>query len=151
MNNKERSPLLSGRLEWISHQILILFVATIIYTIVIWFDESKTQQSTILALKNTMKEAVSFFQYAAIVVIGCFEAIGEFMIRYTMKIREALKQGVEIGVKQGREEGREEGRAKGREEIYEQWFAYYERMKEAEQKGIEFNEPPPPKPNNSHL
>ena len=100
MDKKQRTPLLSARVDWIFLEILILFTATIIYTVIIWIDESKTSQSTLQTFKTTVKEAVSFFHYAVIVVMGTFELLGGIMIRYTLIREELIKQGLE----QGREE-----------------------------------------------
>ncbi len=47
---------------------------------------------------------------------------------------------------EGREEGREEGRAEGRRENHDQWETWFRRLKEAEAKGMPFDEPPPPPP-----
>ncbi len=139
MNRKERTPLLSARVDWIFLEILIIFSATMIYSVIIWIDESKTSESALETFKVTVKESVSFFHYAIFVVIGTFEIIGAIMIRYTL-IREKL-------IKQGIEQGREEGR----EETYKAWYADWEKRKQAaSEKGLEFNDPPPPRPSNNH-
>ena len=105
----------------------------------IWIDESQTSESILETLKVTVKESVSFFHYTIFVVIGTFEIIGAIMIRYTL-IRDRL-------IKQGIEQGREEGR----EETYKEWYADWEkRKKAATEKGLEFNDPPPPRPSNNH-
>ncbi len=78
------------------------------------------------------------------------------MIRFTSKIEravaaateEALKKGLEEGRKEGREEGLKEGIAKGSVEIYRAWTDWNKRREEAEAKGVPFNDPPPPNPQN---
>ena len=110
-----------------------------VYSVIIWIDESKTSESVLETFKVTVKESVSFFHYIIFVVIGTFEIIGAIMIRYTL-IREKL-------IKQGIEQGREEGR----EETYKEWYADWEkRKKAATEKGLEFNDPPPPRPSNNN-
>ena len=53
------------------------------------------------------------------------------MIRYTLIRDRLIKQGIE----------------QGREETYKEWYADWEkRKKAATEKGLEFNDPPPPRP-----
>ena len=48
------------------------------------------------------------------------------------------------------EQGIEQGIARGRDEVYQAWYADWERRRqEATEKGVPFNEPPPPKPENN--
>ena len=151
MKTKPRSPLLSARIDWIVLEILILFVATIIYTIIIWIDESgKPSQTGLETFKATVKEVVPFFQLALIYIVGIFELGGEIMLRYTSKIQQALEKGKAEGIQQGIEQGKAEGRTEGRAEVYRAWYAEWEKRKqEADEKGIPFNEPPPHNPNNT--
>ena len=70
-------------------------------------------------------------------IVGIFEIGGEIMIRFTRLMKEAIAEGVAQGL------------AEGRAEVYRAWHADWERRRqEAEAKGIPFNEPPPPNPNN---
>ena len=106
-----------------------------VYSVIIWIDESKTSESALETFKVTVKESVSFFHYTIFVVIGTFEIIGAIMIRYTLIRDKLIKQGIE----------------QGREETYKEWYADWEkRKKAATEKGLEFNDPPPPKPSNNH-
>ncbi len=69
------------------------------------------------------------------------------MIRYTLIRDRLIKQGIE----QGREEGREEVTNEW-EGVYKEWYADWEKRKQtATEKGLEFNDPPPPRPNNRGL
>ncbi|MYF97629.1 hypothetical protein F4212_00630 [Candidatus Poribacteria bacterium] len=135
MKTNTRSPLLFARIDWIVLEILILFVATVVYTVIIWIDESgKTSQIGLETLKITIKEVVPFFQLALIYIVGTFEIGGEIMLRYTHKIQQAIAQGIE----------------QGRTEVYRAWYAEWEKRKqEAAEKDIPFSEPPPPNPNNA--
>ncbi len=134
---------MSARIDWIVFEILILFVVTVVYTVIVWIDESgKPTQTSFETFKITVKEVVPFFQFALIYVVGIFEIGGEIMLRYTSKIQEAIEQGIKQGIKQGIEQGRTE--------VYRAWYAEWEKRKqEAADKGIPFNEPPPHNPNNS--
>lgn len=131
--------MLSARIDWIVLEILILFIATVVYTVVIWIDESgKPSQTGLETFKTTVKEVVPFFQLALIYIVGAFEIGGEIMLRFTHKIQQAIDQGVKQGIEQGRAE------------VYSAWYTEWEKRKqEAAEKGIPFNEPPPPNPNNT--
>ncbi len=74
-----------------------------------------------------------------IFVVGVFELGVEIMLRYTAQIHQALDKG--------KAEGKAEGKVEGKVEIYHAWYADWERRKqEALEKGLPFNDPPPPKP-----
>ena len=65
------------------------------------------------------------------------------MLLYFHKIEQAAKQGIEQGIERGITQGIEQGRA----EVYRAWHADWERRRQAAaEKGIPFDEPPPPKP-----
>lgn len=134
-NFENKIPLLSARIDWIVLEILILFIATVVYTVIIWIDESeKPSQTGLETFKVTVKEVVPFFQLALIYIVGAFEIGGEIMLRFTHKIQQAINQGIE----------------QGRAQVYSAWYAEWEKRKqEAAEKGIPFNEPPPPNPNNA--
>ena len=121
-----------------------------VYSVIIWIDESKTSESVLETLKVTVKESVPFFHYTLFAVIGTFEIIGAIMIRYTLIRDKLIKQGIEQGIEQGREEGREEVSIEW-EETYKKWYADWQKRKQdATEKGLEFNDPPPPRPSNNH-
>lgn len=149
MKTNTRSPLLSARIDWIVLEIFILFVATVVYTVIIWIDESgKTSQTGLETFKITIKEVVPFFQLALIYIVGAFEIGGEIMLRYTHKIQQAIAQGIKQGIEQGIKQGIEQGRI----EVYHAWYTEWEKRKQdAAEKGIPFNEPPPPNPNNATI
>ena len=145
MNAKPRAAFLSSRLDWIIFQILILFILTIVYTVIIWRVEAPNAQTMLDTFRVVVKEVVPFSQYALLCILGVFELGGTLMLLYFHKIEQAAKQGIE----QGREEGIEQGREEGRSETYREWSAWNTRRQEAEAKGLPFNEPPPPNPNGS--
>ena len=49
----------------------------------------------------------------------------------------------ELNRQEGREQGRQEGLQVGREEERREWQGWYSRMRQAEQSGRPFDEPPP--------
>ena len=66
---------------------------------------------------------------------------------------EGIEQGKTEGIEQGKTEGIEQGKAEGieqgKDEIYRAWYADWEsRRQAAAEKGIPFDDPPPPNPNN---
>ena len=160
--------MLSTPMDWIVIEVIILYVSTMVYTIIIWLDESgNTSLNQLEIFKNTTKEVVPFFYFALIFVVGTFEIIGEIMLRYTIKMQEAHAKGKAEGIQEGKtegkaegiqegkaegiQEGKAEGIQEGREEILREWHADWERRKQAAiEKGIPFDEPPPPAPNNTH-
>ncbi len=147
LEGKQRSPLLSARLDWIVLELIILFGATVVYTIITWIDIRTPTQNELETFRSVIKEVVPFSQWALICILGIFEIGGEIMLRYTFKMQQAREEALEEGLEQGLEQGREEGR----EEVYQAWHADWEKRKAAaEAKGIPFDEPPPPNPNGHH-
>ena len=141
MSTQSRATLLSSRLDWIVLQILILFVLTVVYAVIIWQVEDPGAQTTLDTFRTVVKEVVPFSQFALLCIVGIFELGGTLMFFYFHKMEQATKQGIE----QGRTEGVEQGRA----EVYREWLADWEkRRQEAIAKGIPFDEPPPPNPEN---
>ena len=64
------------------------------------------------------------------------------MFFFTHKMEEATAAGVEQGI--------EKGIAEGRAEVYRAWHADWEKRRQAAaEKGLPFNEPPPPNPENN--
>ncbi len=62
---------------------------------------------------------------------------------------EGIAEGIAEGKAEGKAEGIAEGIAEGKHEIYRAWYADWERRRQAAaEKGIPFDDPPPPNPNN---
>ena len=151
MEKRTRSPLLSARLDWIALEILVIFGLTLIYTIIIFVDESSLSRTILETWKATVKEVTPCIHVVMLFVVGAFELGGEIMLRYTAKIQEALDKGIvqgkAEGIAEGKAEGKAEGIVEGQAEIYQAWYADWERRKkEASEKGLPFSDPPPPKP-----
>ena len=130
---KQRSPLLSTRQDWISVEIFTLFVATIIYAVVVWWYQSGKTQETMETVFVTVRHVSTAILPMIVGIVGIFEIIGEIMIRLTSLI----------------EKVRAEGKAEGKAEIiaqFRQYFAWEKRRDEAAMNNQPFNEPPPPKP-----
>ena len=130
---KQRSPLLSTRQDWISVEIFTLFVATIIYAVIVWWYQSGKTQETMETVFVTVRHVSTAILPMIVGIVGIFEIIGEIMIRLTSLI----------------EKVRAEGKAEGKAEIiaqFRQYFAWEKRRDEAAMNNQPFNEPPPPKP-----
>ena len=56
---------------------------------------------------------------------------------------QGLQEGRQEGLLVGRDEGRQEGLQVGRQEERQEWQGWYSRMRQAEQSGRPFDEPPP--------
>ena len=133
MSTQSRATLLSSRLDWIVLQILILFVLTVVYTIIIWQVEDTGTQTTLDTFRTVVKEVVPFSQFALLCIVGIFELGGAIMFFFTHKMEEATAAGIE----------------QGRTEVYQEWLADWEkRRQEAIAKGLPFDEPPPRNPEN---
>ena len=114
-------------------EIFTLFVATIIYAIIVWRYESSKAQETMETVFGTMRHVSAAILPMIVCIVGIFEVIGEIMIRLTSLI----------------EKVRAEGKAEGKAEIiaqFRQYFAWEKRRDEAAMNNQPFNEPPPPKP-----
>ena len=134
---KQRSPFLSTRQDWISIEIFMLFVATIIYAVVVWQYESGKTQETMAAVLTTMRHVSAAILPMIVGIAGTFEITGEIMIRFT-RLMEKMKAE---GIAEGKVQGRAETIAQFRE-----YFAWEKRRDEADANNEPFNEPPPPKP-----
>ena len=158
---KQRSPFLSTRQDWISIEIFMLFVATIIYAVVVWQYESGKTQETMAAVLTTMRHVSTAILPMIVGIAGSFEIIGEIMIRFTNlmeKVKaegkaegkvEGKAEGKAEGIAEGKAEGIAEGKVQGRAETIEQfreYFAWEKRRDEAAANNEPFSEPPPPKP-----
>ena len=153
MSTQSRATLLSSRLDWIVLQILILFVLTVVYAVIIWQVEDTGAQTTLATFRTVVKEVVPFSQLAILCIVGIFELGGTLMFFFFHKMEQATKQGIEQGrtegIEQGIEQGRTEGVEQGRAEVYREWLADWEKRRQAAiAKGLSFDEPPPPNPEN---
>ena len=147
MDTKPRGALLSSRLDWIALEILLLFSVTVIYAVIIWQHENASAQTRLEAFSVTVGTVAPFSQFALICIVGLFELGGEIMLRFTHKIEQATAAGIEKGIAEGVERGIAEGIAQGRAEVYRAWHADWEKRRQAAvSKGLPFNEPPPPNP-----
>ena len=140
---KQRATLLSTTQAWISLEIILLFFLEIVYAIIFWRHESAKDQATMEAVIATARNISVCILPTIVGIVGMFEIGGEIMIRFTRLMQEAIAEGIAQGIAQGKAEGRAEGRA----EVYRVWHADWERRRQAAaEKGIPFDEPPPPKP-----
>ena len=107
--------------------------------IIFWRYESAKDQATMEAVIATARNVSVCILPTIVGIIGMFEIGGEIMIRFTRLMQEAKAEG--------KAEGKVEGKAEGKAEVYRAWHADWERRRQtAAEKGIPFDEPPPPKP-----
>ena len=139
MNRKPRAPLLSSRLDWIALEVILLFIVTCIYFVIIWRDESASDRTGLETFKATVDIVVRFSHLAMIFIVGLFELGGEIMLRYTHKIAQATAAGKAEGIAEGKAEGIAEGKAA----VYQEIADWDRRRREAVSRGEEFTEPPP--------
>ena len=146
MKKEPRSPLLSARVNWIFVEIVVIFAIILGCTVLVWWQESGIAGQTRYETFKIVVNIVASFSHLVIICVVCiFEIGGEIMIRYMYMIQKATEQGIE----QGKLEGKAEGIEQGKDEIYRAWYADWERRKQAAaEKGIPFDDPPPPNPNN---
>ena len=122
-------------------EIFTLFVATIIYAIIVWRYQSGKTQETMEAVFVTMRHVSAAILPMIVVIVGTFELIGEIMIRLTSLIEKMRAEGFA--------EGRAEGFAEGKAETiaeFRRYFAWKRRREKAAANNQPFDEPPPPKP-----
>ena len=142
---KQRSPLLSTRQDWISVEIFTLFVATIIYAVIVWRYQSSKSQETMEIVFVTMRHVSAAILPMIVGIVGTFEIVGEIMIRLTSLMEKTRAEGKAEGKAEGITEGKAQGRAETIAE-FRQYFAWEKRRDEATANKQPFNEPPPPKP-----
>ena len=136
---KQRATLLSTTQAWISLEIILLFFLEIVYAIIFWQYESAKDQATMEAVIATARNVSVCILPTIVGIVGMFEIGGEIMIRFTRLMQDAIAQGIA--------QGKVEGKAEGKTEVYRAWHADWERRRQAAaEKGIPFDEPPPPKP-----
>ena len=134
MEREPRSPLLSARISWIFVEIVVIFVIILGCTVFVWWKESGTVgQTGYETFKNVVSAVVQFSNLAIIYVVCIFEIGGEIMIRFTYLVQKGIEKAV----------------AQAKAEIYREWYADWERRRQAAaEKGIPFDDPPPPNPDN---
>ena len=136
---KQRATLLSTTQAWISLEIILLFLLEIVYAIIFWQYESAKDQATMEAVVATARNVSVCMLPTIVGIVGMFEIGGEIMIRFTRLMQDAIAQGIA--------QGKVEGKIEGKTEVYRAWHADWERRRQAAaEKGVPFDEPPPPKP-----
>ena len=93
--------------------------------------------------------AVVSFMEAAVVVSAAasFVIVEGTMLLAERYLNKRFNEGKAEGREEGREEGKAEGKLEGKLEMWQAWMRDWERRRDdAEERGLEFNEPPPPKP-----
>ena len=126
-------------------EIYTLFVATLIYAVIVWRYESGKTQETMEAVLATVRHVSAAIMPMILGIVGIFEIIGEIMIRFT-SIMEKIRAEGKV---EGKAEGIAEGKVQGRTETvaqFREYFAWEKRRDAAAANNQPFNEPPPPRP-----
>ncbi|MYC06634.1 MAG: hypothetical protein F4X57_05630 [Chloroflexi bacterium] len=142
---------------WVRVISVAAFVVSFIggMTLVAWYEIAAATAGTTLATTIAIISRGESVSVVSAGIAGAFEGGAYIMvIAYEM-----VKRGFDRGYDRGKEEGIEEGKEVGREEGVElgvkkgqdlayadadaQNLAYYKRMREALERGEDFDEPPP--------
>ena len=135
-------------------EIFTLFVATVIYAVIVWRYQSGKTQETMETVFVTMRHVSTAILPMSVCIVGTFELIGEIMIRLTSLMEKTRAEGKAEGIAEGKAEGIAEGKAQGRAETvaeFHRYFAWEKRRAEAAASNQPFDEPPPPKPEGYNL
>ena len=131
--------------RWVRIISVVTFVVSFIVgmALVSWYEAAQIHGDTLLATVVAIIVKGESVSVVSAAIAGAFEG-GTFIvvIAYEM-VKRGFDRGRAQGVAEGRAQGVAEGRAKERAKARKQNIAYYERMKEAHERGEEFNEPPP--------
>jgi len=122
-----------------------ILIANLLTAVAIWYEiyyvASDSTTETIKAIYLDAAAATA----VAIWIVGTIEAV---MVLHKLILEKYLanrfNEGEAKGLERGREEGRKEGRNTGRRQADDEWGAWYGRMLEAQERGEDFDEPPPP-------
>ena len=127
--------------RWVRIISVVLFVNSFVVGmgLVSWYETAEVPNDTFFAtlIAIVVKgEAVSVVSAA---IAGTFEG-GAFIVVIAY---EMVKRGFDRGRAEGVAEGIAKGSQKAYAEVNKELAAYYKRMREARERGEDFNEPPP--------
>ena len=130
--------------NWVRVISVALFVVSFVggMALVSWYEIGEVRNDTVLA---TLVAIIVKGESASIVsaaIAGAFEGGAYIVVIAYEMVKRGFDRGRAEGVKEGIVKGRAQGRAQGL--AYAKKVAdYYERKQEAQERGEEFNEPPP--------
>ena len=131
--------ILSVSKRWWHVCVILLCVQTLVWMAFIWYGERDTAadwRELIEAVIYGTSNAIPLF-----IVLSLTMALSaEFAGGLAVVLAEYLKHKLQ---KRFEKRGEERGIATGREQANATWEAWYKRMKDAQQKGEPFDEPPP--------
>lgn len=131
--------------SWVRIISVILFVVSFIggMALVSWYESAYVRGDAVLATLVAIIVKGESVAVVSAAIAGAFEG-GAFIVVIAY---EMVKRGFDRGYDRGKEEGKEEGVKEGLDLAYAdadaQNLAYYKRMREAFERGEDFDEPPP--------
>ncbi len=138
---------------WVRVISVAAFVVSFIggMTLVAWYEIAAATAGTTLATTIAIISRGEAVSVVSAGIAGAFEGGAYIMVIAYEMVKRGFDRGYDRGKEVGREEGREEGVElgvkKGQDLAYAdadaQNLAYYKRMREALERGEDFNEPPP--------
>ncbi len=134
---------------------LISLLALIYGYIALEFEISQNWKGHV-SVQNVTKDISAFIPVGGAIVAMIIGVVDLMMLlsdfieaRREKRIAAAVAAASEEAKAIGKEQGLEQGLEQGREEVYRAWYANWEKRKTtATEKGLPFDEPPPPNPNN---
>ncbi|MDE2686382.1 MAG: hypothetical protein OXI16_02630 [Chloroflexota bacterium] len=126
---------------WVRVISVAAFVVSFIggMTLVAWYEIAAATAGTTLATTIAIISRGESVSVVSAGIAGAFEGGAYIMvIAYEM-----VQRGFDRGYDRGKEVGREEGRDLAYADADAQNLAYYKRMREALERGEDFDEPPP--------
>ena len=138
---------------WVRVISVAAFVVSFIggMALVAWYEIAAATVGATLATTVAIISRGEAVSVVSAGIAGAFEGGAYIMVIAYEMVKRGFDRGYDRGHADGREEGKEEGREEGREEGQDlayadadaQNLAYYKRMREALERGEDFNEPPP--------
>ena len=116
-----------------------------------WYLSVFNAITAYLTVTNTLfvlaTQQITGWQGVQYVVVGELLKAGGVALIVSPVITEVSRMVIgAMWTKRKVQEARAEGRAEGRREYHDQWETWFRRLKDAEAKGVPFDEPPPPPP-----
>lgn len=118
--------------EFSLHILTAILIANLLTVVAVWYEiYYVVDDSTAATVKAILIDAVA----AAALGIYIVGTVDTYMVLSKLILEKYLNNRFVAG--------KAEGEAKGRQEANEEWQSWYRRMVAAQERGEEFNEPPP--------
>ena len=138
---------------WVRVISVAAFVVSFIggMALVAWYEIAAATVGATLATTVAIISRGEAVSVVSAGIAGAFEGGAYIVVIAYEMVKRGFDRGYDRGHADGREEGKKEGRVEGKEEGQDlayadadaQNLAYYQRMREALERGEDFNEPPP--------